>query len=412
VEDAQAVRASESRVVLVINAGSSSIKFSVFDAPGDEPVLRLRGQVEGLGGSPRFRATGADGTTLAQEDWPADGRGTAHDRALARLAPWLAGRIGPAPPMAVGHRVVHGGATLRRPMRIDGVTMRTLEGLVPLAPLHQPHNLAGIRAAMVAWPEAVQVACFDTAFHRDHPDVADRFGLPRSLHDRGVRRFGFHGLSYEYIAGALARVAPEVAGGRVIVAHLGAGASMCAMRAGRSVDSTMGMTALDGLPMATRCGSLDPGAVLHLLRDGLDADELEDLLYRRSGLLGMSGVSGDMRMLLDAARRPGGQAAREAIETFIYRVNRELGALAATIGGLDALIFTAGIGERSAEIRARVCHAAAWLGVRIDEEANRRGDARLSPAGHQPQVWVLHTDEAHMIARHTLALVGGPAPGG
>ena len=300
--------------------------------------------------------------------------------------------------------MVHGGAEYSRPVLVDAPVLAALERLVPLAPLHQPHNLAAIRALRETQPQLPQVACFDTAFHRSHPQLADLYALPWEYYEAGVRRYGFHGLSYEYIAAALPQVAPAIAGGRVIVAHLGSGASLCALRAGKSVDSTMGFSALDGLPMGTRPGALDPGVLLYLVGErGMTAAALEKLLYKESGLLGLSGVSNDMRVLLES----GEPRARLAVDFFVYRVAREIGALAAVLGGVDGLVFTAGVGENSAEIRARVVAACAWLGVTLDAEANRRGGPRISPEGSAVSAWVVPTNEELMIARHTLALVTG-----
>ena len=300
--------------------------------------------------------------------------------------------------------MVHGGPEYSRPVLVDEPVLAALERLVPLAPLHQPHNLAAIRSLRETQPRLPQVACFDTAFHRSHPQLADLYALPWAYYEAGVRRYGFHGLSYEYIAAALPQVAPAIAGGRVIVAHLGSGASLCALRAGVSVDSTMGFSALDGLPMGTRPGALDPGVLLYLVGErGMTAAALEKLLYKESGLLGLSGVSNDMRVLLES----GEPRARLAVDFFVYRVAREIGALAAVLGGVDGLVFTAGVGENSAEIRARVVAACAWLGVALDAEANRRGGPRISAEGSAVSAWVVPTNEELMIARHTLALVAG-----
>jgi acetate kinase len=391
--------------ILVLNAGSSSIKFSVFAlGEGDRLRLDAKGQVEGIGTRPRFVARDAAGAELRAESFALEGP-EGHGQALRRLGHWLRERLADDRVLAVGHRVVHGGVDHARPVAIDDAVMARLERLVPLAPLHQPHNLAAIRAMQAQMPELLQVACFDTAFHRSHPELADWFALPRRLYDEGIRRYGFHGLSYEYIAHALAEVAPEIAGGRVVVAHLGSGASMCALEGGRSMDSTMGFTALDGLPMGTRCGALDPGVVLHLIRaHGMDADAIERLLYHDCGLEGVSGISNDMRDLL-ASEDP---RAAQAIDLFVWRIARELGALAAVLGGLDGLVFTAGIGERSPAIRARVCARAAWLGIELDEEANRRGGPRLSAAGSKVSAWAIPTNEELMIARHTLAVLQSP----
>jgi acetate kinase len=391
--------------ILVLNAGSSSIKFSVF-ALGQAERLRLdaKGQIEGIGTRPRFVAKDAAGAALSDESFTSAGP-DGHAQALRRLGGWLRARLADDRILAVGHRVVHGGADYARPVAIDDAVMARLERLVPLAPLHQPHNLAAIRAVQAQMPELTQVACFDTAFHRGHPELADWFALPRRFYDEGIRRYGFHGLSYEYIARTLPDVAPAIADGRVVVAHLGSGASMCALDGGRSIDSTMGFTALDGLPMGTRCGALDPGVVLHLSRaHGMDADAIERLLYHDCGLKGVSGISNDMRDLL-ASDDP---RAAQAIDLFVWRIARELGALAAALGGLDGLVFTAGIGERSAAIRARVCARAAWLGIELDEAANRAGGPRLSTAGSKVSAWAIATDEELMIARHTLAVLRSP----
>ena len=393
------------QAILVLNAGSSSIKFSVFALDqGDRLRLDANGQVEGIGSRPRFVARDAAGAELRDESFAVEGA-DGHAQALRRLGGWLRERLADDRVLAVGHRVVHGGADYARPVAIDDAVMARLERLVPLAPLHQPHNLAAIRAIGAQMPGLLQVACFDTAFHRGHPELADWFALPRRFYDEGIRRYGFHGLSYEYVAHALAEVAPEIAGGRVVVAHLGSGASMCALDGGRSMDSTMGFTALDGLVMGTRCGALDPGVVLHLNRaHGMDADAIERLLYHDCGLKGVSGIGNDMRDLL-ASEDP---RAAQAIDLFVWRIARELGALAAVLGGLDGLVFTAGIGERSPAIRARVCARAAWLGIELDEAANRRGGPRLSAAGSRVSAWAIPTNEELMIARHTLALLQSP----
>jgi len=388
--------------ILVLNAGSSSIKFSVF-ALGERDRLTLdaTGQVEGIGTQPRFVARDADGAALRDETFAIEGP-DGHGQAMRRLGGWLRERLADDRLLAVGHRVVHGGVDHARPVAIDDRVLASLERLVPLAPLHQPHNLAAIRAVRAQMPDLLQVACFDTAFHRGHPELADWFALPRRLYDEGIRRYGFHGLSYEYIAHALPEVAPEIAEGRVVVAHLGSGASMCAMKGGRSMDSTMGFTALDGLPMGTRCGALDPGVVLHLFRaHGMDADAIERMLYHDCGLKGVSGISNDMRDLL-ASDDP---RAGHAIELFVWRIARELGALAAVLGGLDGLVFTAGIGERSPEIRAKVCARAAWLGIKLDEAANQAGGPRISTGASKVAAFAIPTDEELMIARHTLALL-------
>jgi acetate kinase len=389
--------------VLTINAGSSSLKFSIYQiGEDDRPSLSAVGQVEGIGTSPRLVAEDAAGRMLVDRRWP-DDRGAGHAEFFRIVGSWLREQFGDATVLGVGHRVVHGGLDYTTPVRVDPAVLARLEALCPLAPLHQPHNLAGIRAVAAVRPDLPQVACFDTAFHRGRPELADWFALPRRFYDEGIRRYGFHGLSYEYIASVLPEVAPEIAGGRVVVAHLGSGASMCAIHAGRSIESTMGFTALDGLAMGTRCGALDPGVVLHLIRAyGMDADTVERMLYHDCGLKGVSGISNDMRTLL-ASDDP---RARRAIDLFVWRICRELGALAAVQSGLDGLVFTAGIGERSAEIRKRVCEKAAWLGIELDQAANARGGPRISADSSRLAVYTMPTDEELMIARHTLAVLG------
>ncbi|HYZ26658.1 MAG TPA: acetate/propionate family kinase [Geminicoccaceae bacterium] len=395
--------------VLTINAGSSSLKFSVYGIGDDgRPTLSAKGQVEGIGTSPRLVAEDAAGRVLVDRRWP-DDRGSGHAEFFRVIGGWLREQFSDAALLGVGHRVVHGGVDHAAPVRVDPAVLTKLEALCSLAPLHQPHNLAGIRAVAAVQPDLPQVACFDTAFHRNHSELADWFALPRRFHDEGIRRYGFHGLSYEYIASVLPDVAPEIARGRVVVAHLGSGASMCAMSGGRSIDSTMGFTALDGLPMGTRCGALDPGVVLHLIRAyGMDADAVERMLYHDCGLKGVSGISNDMRALL-ASDDP---RAAQAVELFVWRIARELGALAAVLGGADGLVFTAGIGERSAEIRKRVCEKAAWLGIELDHAANARRGPRISADGSRVAVYAIPTDEEQMIARHTLAVLRrAPPPG-
>ena len=391
-----------SPVLLVINAGSSSIKFSVFSvftgANRLEP--RDRGQVDGLGAHPRFQARGAKGEELPVETL---GDSATHEEALRAILAWIEARTRGTRIVAAGHRVVHGGVRYATPVALTPGVLEELEALVPLAPLHQPHNLAPIRSLTKLMPALPQVACFDTAFHTTQTAVAQSFALPYSLSEAGIKRYGFHGLSYEYIASVLGDHLGDAADGRVVVAHLGAGASMCAMRGRRSVATTMGFTALEGLPMGTRTGAIDPGVILHLMSErGMSLDTVTDLLYKRSGLLGMSGISSDVRDLL-ASDSP--RAAR-ALDVFVYRVGRELGSLAAALGGLDALVFTAGIGEHAPSIRARVCRDAAWLGVRLDEAANERRGPRISDPGSPASAWVIPTDEELMIARHTLAIAG------
>jgi acetate kinase len=385
---------------LVLNAGSSSLKFCVFQRPaGESWHLAARGQIEGIGTSPRLSAKDADGESLAKQDVAArDGK-----EALDALAGWLRSRYGGSRVLGVGHRVVHGGAQFKGPTILNADVMRELYQLVPLAPLHQPYNLAAIEAVFERLPGIPQVACFDTSFHRGQPAVAELIPLPLELRQQGLQRYGFHGLSYEYIASVLPEVAPEIAHGRVIVAHLGSGASLCALKDGKSFDSTLGFTALDGLCMGTRPGSLDPGVVLHLFQ-GLkfSAKEVETLLYKKSGLLGISGMSNDMRDLLGRSE----PAARLAVDYFVYRVAKEIGALTAVLGGLDALVFTAGIGENSPEIRRRISEASAWLGIEIDEAANTQRLPRISTSTSKIPVWVIPTNEELMIARHTGALLG------
>ena len=388
--------------ILVVNAGSSSIKFSSY-AIGEGRALRLasKGQMDGVGTQARLRARDAQGAVLTDQKYAIEEVPDV-PAAMVAVGGWLRTHLGGGLPVAVGHRVVHGGPKYAAPVKVDEAVLEALERFVPLAPLHQPYNIGPIRSIQARFPGIPQVACFDTAFHRGHAEVADRYALPEPLYQEGVRRYGFHGLSYEYIARALPRVAPEIAGGAVVVAHLGSGASMCAMRAGRSVDSTMGFTALDGLPMGTRCGQLDPGVVLYLLNEkGSSVKDVERLLYRDAGLRGLSGISNDVRDLL-ASDAP---AARLALDYFVYRIGRELGSLAAALGGLDGLVLTAGIGENSPEIRARIGARAAWLGVRLDETANRAGGPRISAADSRVSVWVIPTDEERMIAEHTLAVV-------
>lgn len=385
---------------LVLNAGSSSLKFCVFQRPaGKAWRLEARGQIEGIGTSPRLSVKNADGNMLVNQDVAVrDGRG-----AIDALAVWLRSKYGGSRVVAVGHRVVHGGTRFTGPTVVNPEVLAELRNLIPLAPLHQPHNLAAIEAVYERLPDVPQVACFDTSFHRGQPPVAELIPLPHDLRQSGLQRYGFHGLSYEYIASALREVAPEIAHGRVIVAHLGSGASMCALHKGKSLDSTFGFTALDGLCMGTRPGALDPGVVLHLFQDlKLSAKEVEALLYKKSGLLGISGISNDMRDLLGRTE----PEARLAVEYFVYRAAKEIGALAAVLRGVDALVFTAGIGENSPEIRQRICEASAWLGVELDTQANARKGPRISTAQSKVSAWVIPTNEELMIARHMTSLLG------
>jgi len=394
--------------VLVINAGSSSIKFSLFGPGGaDGPELQMAGQVEGIGTDPHAIIRGANKEVLIDRSWP-DGDGPRdHDHAMALIMHALSEFHAGWRPAGVGHRVVHGGSHYREPTVIDATVRAILEELIPLAPLHEPANLKGIDAAARAFPDAVQVACFDTAFHRGHPWVADTFALPREFYEQGIRRYGFHGLSYAYIARAMRRIAPELARGRMIVAHLGNGASMCAIRDGRSIDSTMSFTALDGLPMGTRCGQIDPAVLLYLLGErGMTVTEVSDLLYKRSGLLGLSGLGSDMRDLLESDS----PRASEAIDYFIYRVTCTAGSLAAALGGLDGIVFTAGIGEHAAVIRARICRGLTWLGLGLDEAANDAGGPCISLPSSPVSAWVVPTNEERMIAISVAELLRFPRP--
>ncbi|PWC42592.1 acetate/propionate family kinase [Azospirillum sp. TSO22-1] len=398
--------------ILVINAGSSSIKFQLFDADGgadgggaaDGLGVRLRGLVEGIGTHPRLVLKG-DGDAVHVEPLPAR-PGDSVPEALAFLGGWLREQLGGAMPAAVGHRVVHGGAAYHAHVAVDDAVIATLETYVPLAPLHQPNNLAPIRAIRALMPGLLQVACFDTAFHRHHSELADRYAIPEELYREGVRRYGFHGLSYEYIARRLPALAPEIAGGRVVVAHLGSGASLCAIQDGRSVESTMGFTALDGLPMGTRPGQLDPGVVLYLIDKGMDVRAVERLLYHDCGLKALSGISNDVRDLLAS---PDPRAAL-ALGYFIHRASLAIGAMAAAMGGIDALVFTAGIGERAPAIRKAIAQRARWLGVAVDERANEAGELRITRPDSRVKAYVIPTDEERMIALHTRDILGGRHP--
>jgi acetate kinase len=387
--------------VLILNAGSSSVKFSLFEPEGSDWRVEARGQVEGIGTSPRMSVKDAQGRKWVDRPLDpsvGDGRG-----AIEVLADWLRSAYHGGRIVGVGHRVVHGGARFSAPTVLTREILSELAALTPLAPLHQPHNLAPIEAIFDRMPEVSQVACFDTGFHRGHAPVAALVPLPRELCQGGVERYGFHGISYEYIASVLPDVAPGIAEGRVIVAHLGSGASLCAMKNRRSLDTTMGFTALDGLCMGTRPGALDPGVMLYLFQTlGLPVEQVEDVLYKKSGLLGISGISNDMRDLLGRSE----PEARLAVDYFVYRAAKEIGALAAVLGGLDALVFTAGIGENSAEIRRRIGEASRWLGVELDDAANTARASRISTPGSRVSVWVIPTNEELMIARHTRALLG------
>ncbi len=385
--------------IAVLNAGSSSIKFAIHGL--DDGPSRFRGQIESIGIAPALKIRDQAGETIHQQSWPAEGFD--HDAATRELLKAVVGVLGGQKVSAVGHRVVHGGLAFASPVRVTDAVLAQLDELVPLAPLHQPHNLAPIRAIAAHAPHLPQVACFDTAFHRGHARAVQTFGLPRRFYDEGVRRYGFHGLSYEFIASRLRQIAPEVAGGRVVIGHLGNGASLCAVHDGRSVASTMGFTAVEGLLMGTRSGSIDPGVLLYLMDShGMDARGIEDLLYRKSGLLGVSGISSDMRTL----RASDAPEAAEAIGLFVYRIVREIGSLAAALGGIDAIVFTGGIGENDAATRAAVMQGCVWLGVAADEARNAAGSGRISADGSRVAVWAVPTDEERMIARHTVDLLG------
>jgi acetate kinase len=387
--------------ILVLNAGSSSLKFCAFGhGPDGSLQRRERGQVSGIGTRVRFEAKEGD-TALERREWPA-GEGPDHGAAIDHVLDFLALRLGGARLAAVGHRIVHGGTTFAAPVLVDRGVLARLHEFDALAPLHQPHNLAAVERILERHPEVLNVGCFDTAFHRSAPEIAQLYALPGALAARGVRRYGFHGLSYEYVAARLVDLDPRAAAGRTVVLHLGNGASMCALLGGRSVATTMGFTALEGLPMGTRCGSLDPGVLLYLMDvHGYGARELERLLYHESGLLGVSGVSSDMRALAASAE----PAAARAIDLFVYRIGRELGSLAAALGGLDGIVFTGGIGENQALLRERVCRDAAWLGLDVDVASNLAQGPRISAAASKIAAWVVPTDEEAVIARHTAALL-------
>ncbi|WP_035352031.1 acetate/propionate family kinase [Edaphobacter aggregans] len=391
---------------LVLNAGSSSLKFCVYQRPRDNDwEIAARGQIEGIGTSPRLSAKDAQGAVLVNNSLDAsvaDGHA-----AIEALASWLRSKWPGAHVLGVGHRVVHGGTRYGQPVLLTRQTLSDLYELVPLAPLHQPYNLAAIDAVFERLPGVPQVACFDTGFHAGHSQVVELIPLPKEICKSGLRRYGFHGLSYEYIASVLPTVAPAIAKARVIVAHLGSGASLCALKDGRSLDSTLGFTALDGLCMGTRPGAIDPGVLLYLFQNlELSAKEVETMLYKQSGLLGISGISNDMRDLLGRSE----PEARLAVDYFVYRAAKEIGALAAVLGGVDALVFTAGIGENSSEIRRRICEASSWLGLDLDAQANTSGNSRISTEQSRVSAWVVPTNEELMIARHTWSLLGFMQP--
>jgi acetate kinase len=395
-------------VFLVLNAGSSSLKFQVFDElEAKAPRVVFKGQFGGLGGAARFAVKGESGTMLDEATFPS-GEAFGHEEALVHLVSWLRAHQSDRELAAIGHRVVHGGETYSGPVLVDETVLSTLDRLVPLAPLHQPHNLEPIRIVRRRLPGLPQVACFDTAFHRGQPEIAQMFALPREIRERGVRRYGFHGLSYDYIASVLPDYDAGLATGRVVVAHLGNGASLCALKGGASVATTMGFSALDGLPMGTRCGNLDPAVVFYMLREmRLSPDEAERILYTKSGLLGVSGLSNDMRTLRSEA--PSHPEARRAVELFVYRITREIGSLVAALGGIDGLIFTAGIGENDVATRAEVVARLAWAGLAIDDAANRAGGPRIS-SGPGPAAWVIPTNEELVIARQMRAALGPVQP--
>lgn len=385
-------------LILVLNAGSSSLKFALFADRAEAPEVLFNGQIDGILTAARFKARDGKGKPVAEKAWPTVAP-LGHEGAIEALFAWGREALGGSGGItAVGHRVVHGGLEYTKPALINDRILAELEKFNPLAPLHQPHNLATIRLIAERRPDIPQVACFDTSFHAGIPGLAQAFALPRKFADRGVRRYGFHGLSYEYIASVLPGIDPAAAEGRTVVAHLGNGAGMCAMRGLKSTACTLGFTAVDGLMMGTRCGTLDPGVILYLMDEyGMNVRDIENLIYRESGLLGVSGISSDMRTLLESED----PRAAEAVDLFVYRISRELGSLAAALGGLDALVFTGGIGENSAPIRDRVCRSAEWLGLEFNEKANEAGGPCIGREGSRVSAWVIPTDEERMIARHT-----------
>jgi acetate kinase len=388
--------------ILVLNAGSSSLKFCVYQrAETDSWSLKSRGQIEGLGTSPRLIVRDAEIRVLIDQVLDCEVRDV--PGALDVLTSWLTSNYGGAQLLGVGHRVVHGGAHYTRPTLVTSQVLLDLHRLEPFAPLHQPYSLAAIETVLERLPHVSQVACFDTSFHQGRPTVSQVVPLPLEIYHKGVQRYGFHGLSYEYITTMLPEVAPEIAGGRIILAHLGSGASLCALKGGKSVDTSLGFTALDGLCMSTRPGAVDPGVILYLFQSlGLSTNEVENILYKKSGLLGLSGISGDVRVLL-ASNDP---KARLAVDYFVYRAVKEVGAMAAVLGGVEGIVFTAGIGENSAEIRKRICEASAWLGLEIDSELNARSHLRISRPASKVSAWVIPTNEELIIAKHTSAVLG------
>jgi acetate kinase len=389
--------------IAVINAGSSSVKFALCEASDGTDTL-FSGQIEGIGVAPRLEVKTASGEVLEARTW--SDAGFNHDAATREILATGARLISGTPVIGIGHRVVHGGMRYNAPVRLNLAVLTALAEFIPLAPLHQPHNLAPVRTIFDAAPHIPQVACFDTAFHRSQPTVAQSFALPRRFGEAGVRRFGFHGLSYEYLVSQLYELCPEVASQRVIMAHLGNGASLCAVHEGRSVSSTMGFTAVDGLMMGTRCGAIDPGVILYLMREHhMDATAIEDLIYRKSGLLGFSGISSDMRTLRASTEA----TAREAVSLFVYRIVREIGSLVAALDGVDALVFSGGIGENDPATRAEVIAGCRWTGAKLDTARNALGEKRISDDASKIPIWVIPTDEERMIARHTLQLLRADA---
>ncbi|MCP4115537.1 MAG: acetate/propionate family kinase [Desulfobacteraceae bacterium] len=390
--------------IAVINGGSSSIKFSLYEIGKDRRLESCcRGQIEGIGVDPNFTAKAGDGKEMGKMRWK-NHPDVTHRFLLSYLIDWTSENFKDLQVKAVGHRVVHGGAHYREPVRVDEKILEHLGALAPLAPLHQPHNLAPIAAIAGLVPDVPQVACFDTAFHSTHTGPECHFALPRKLTAQGVRRYGFHGLSYEYIADRLPEYDKKAAAGRTVVLHLGSGASMCALKGGKSVASTMGFSAADGLPMGTRTGTMDPGVLLYLMQEKkMGPWEMETLLYRESGLLGVSGISNDMRVLLENES----PKAMEAVDLFVYRIRKELGGFASVLEGLDAVVFTAGIGENAPEIRRRICEKFSWLGLELDDRANLGNGPRISTPGSRVSAWVIPTDEEIMIARHVLDVIGG-----
>ena len=387
--------------IAVVNAGSSSVKFGFYDSEGDEPLL-LRGAVEQIGVSPTLSASDGDGNDLVERSWPPEGFG--HAQAMGAILEVAREQLPAGSSVSgVGHRVVHGGTLFAAPVEVTPEIIAELEKLSPLAPLHQPHNLGPIKGIAHNAPHIRQVACFDTAFHQAQPHLAQAFALPRELSDAGIRRYGFHGLSYDFVSSRLREVAPDHANKRIVIAHLGNGASLCAIHEGRSIATTMGFTAVEGLMMGTRCGSLDPGVLIYLMDEhGMDARALESLVYKKCGLLGVSGISSDMRTL----RASDDPRAREAIDLFIYRIVREIGSLAAALGGLDGLVFTGGIGQRDAKTRREVAAGCAWLGAELDEARNDGTEGLISAEGSRLPIWVVQTDEERVIARQTAAVLG------